>query len=76
MKLLRCREKQMLGQSCQPLPKTTTPMDSSDSTHIATRAQNGHSPVHLGLKARWGPADPGDLEGQEDLSHHEDQVAP
>ena len=66
----------MLGQSCHPLPKTTIPMDSSDSTHIVTRTQNGHSPVHLGLTARWGPADLGDLEGQEDLSHHEDQVAP
>jgi len=65
----------MLGQSCYPLPKTN-PMDSSDSTHCTTHTQNGHSPVLLGLTARWGPVDLADLEDQEDLSRHEDQVAP
>lgn len=66
----------MLRKSCHPLPKTIIPTDSFDSTHISTHTQNGHSPVHLGLTAHWGPADLGDLEGQEDLSRHEDQVAP
>lgn len=41
-----------------------------------THAPNGHSPVLLGLKARWDPEDLEGLEDLEDLSHHEDQVAP
>lgn len=41
-----------------------------------THTPNGHSPVLLGLKAHWDPEDLEDLEGLEDLSHHEDQVAP